>query len=262
MASDMRAIFQQCFSAPALRSYVAESISTFFFVFIAVGSAICARMLNPDATSDASSLIATATAQGFALFVAVFMAFDVSGGHVNPAVTFAFALGGHISVPVAIFYWISQMVAATLACLLLRVASADQAIPTTKIATQMTGFGAAVLECVSTFMLVYTIHVACDPRLTNGSKKSRNGGLLAIGLVAGAGVLATGSLTGGSMNPARSFGPAVISGDFQNQAVYWVGPFLGASLAALVHQNLVYPYISPQSDVPQPGNGAGEAVLV
>lgn len=152
----MRAIFQQCFSAPALRSYVAESISTFFFVFIAVGSAICARssylqhfffyfstkkrcawflnpsssfltgMLNPDVTSDASSLIATAIAQGFALFVAVFMAFDVSGGHVNPAVTFAFALGGHISVPVAIFYWISQMVAATLACLLLRVASAGQ----------------------------------------------------------------------------------------------------------------------------------------
>lgn len=126
----------------------------------------------------------------------------------------------------------------------------------------MTGFGAAVLECISTFMLVYTIHVACDPRLTNGSKKSRNGGLLAIGLVAGAGVLATGSLTGGSMNPARSFGPAIISGDFQNQAVYWVGPFIGAALAALVHQNLVYPYMSPQSDAPRPGNGAGEAVLV
>lgn len=83
-------------------------------------------MLNPDVTSDASSLVATAVAQGFALFVAVFMAVDVSGGHVNPAVTFAFALGGHISVPVAIFYWISQMVAATLACLLLRVASAGQ----------------------------------------------------------------------------------------------------------------------------------------
>lgn len=91
-----------------------------FFVFFLTG------MLNPDVTSDASSLIATAIAQGFALFVAVFMAFDVSGGHVNPAVTFAFALGGHISVPVAIFYWISQMVAATLACLLLRVASAGQ----------------------------------------------------------------------------------------------------------------------------------------
>jgi aquaporin TIP len=83
-------------------------------------------MLNPDITSDASSLVATAVAQGFALFVAVFMAVDVSGGHVNPAVTFAFALGGHISVPIAIFYWISQMVAASLACLLLRVTSAGQ----------------------------------------------------------------------------------------------------------------------------------------
>lgn len=126
----------------------------------------------------------------------------------------------------------------------------------------MTGFGAAVVECISTFMLVYTVHVACDPRLASSNKRSRNRGLLAIGLMAGSGVLATGSLTGGSMNPARSFGPAVISGDFQNQAVYWVGPFLGAALAALVHQNLVYPYMSSQLDASQPGNGTGEAVIV
>jgi aquaporin TIP len=122
----------------------------------------------------------------------------------------------------------------------------------------MTGFGAAVLECISTFMLVYTIHVACDPRRASINKKLRNGGLLAIGFMAGSGVLATGALTGGSMNPARSFGPAVISGDFQNQAVYWVGPFLGAALAALVHQNLLY----PQLDASQPGDGAGGAVIV
>ncbi|KAJ4746743.1 Tonoplast intrinsic protein 2 [Rhynchospora pubera] len=261
MASDMQAIFRQCFAAPALRSYAAESISTFFFVFTAVGSAISARMLTPDVTSDASSLIATAVAQGFALFVAIFMAVDVSGGHVNPAVTFAFALGGHIAVPVAIFYWISQMLAATFACLLLRVASSGQAIPTTKIATRMTGFGAAVIECITTFMLVYTIHVACDPRLVSSRKKSRIGGILAIGFVAGAGVLATGSLTGGSMNPARSFGSAVVSGEFQNQAVYWVGPFLGAAFAALVHQNLVYPNTSSQLSDTQPGNGSGEVIV-
>ncbi|KAJ3680606.1 hypothetical protein LUZ60_016884 [Juncus effusus] len=238
MASDMRAVLQQCFAPPSLRAYLAEFISTFFFVFAAVGSTISARMLTGAYTTpDASPLLATAIAQGFALFVAVYIAADVSGGHVNPAVTFAFALGGHVSVPVTLFYWISQMLAATFACLLLSFA-----IPTTNIAPKMTGFGAALLECFTTFILVHTVHVASDPRTSKPKKKpSSLLGPLAIGLVAGSLVLATGPLTGGSMNPARSFGPAVISGTYGNQAAYWVGPFLGAALAAVVHQNLVYP---------------------
>ncbi|OAY73652.1 probable aquaporin TIP5-1 [Ananas comosus] len=250
MASNLRTHFQQCFSSPSLRSYLAEFISTFLFVFAAVGSAISARMLTPDVTSEASSLVATAVAQGFALFVAVYIAADVSGGHINPAVTFAFTLGGHISVPAAMLYSLSQLLGSTLACLLLRVASAGQAIPTTRIATEMTGFGGAILESATTFVLVYTVHVACDPR--GGGKRgpctAAAMGPLAVGLVAAACVLATGSLTGGSMNPARSFGPAIISGDFKNHAVYWVGPLIGSALAALIHQNLVYPSYSTSAD--------------
>ncbi|KAG1354427.1 Aquaporin TIP5-1 [Cocos nucifera] len=259
MASSVRSQFQQSISLPTLRAYLAEFISTFFFVFAAVGSTISARMLTPDVTSEASSLVATAVAQGFALFAAVYIAADASGGHVNPAVTFGLAVAGHVSVPTAIFYWISQLVGATLACLVLRVASAGQAVPTTGIATGMTGFGGAILEGVTTFALVYTVYVASDQR---GS--GRRGGLagsvvgpLAVGMVAGACVLATGSLTGGSMNPARSFGAAIISGDFKNQGVYWVGPLIGAALAALVHQNLVYPPLSSASD-----SRHGEAVVV
>ncbi|XP_072956581.1 probable aquaporin TIP5-1 [Typha angustifolia] len=253
MASNVRAHFQLWFSPPALRSYVAEFISTFLFVFATIGSAISARMLTPDITSDASSLVATALAQGFALFVAVYIAADASGGHVNPAVTFALAIGSHVSVPTAIFYWVSQLLGATVACLILRVASAGQAIPTTRISTEMTGFGGAVLESVTTFALVYTVHVACDLRggVKRGPLTSAALGPIAVGLAAGACVLATGSLTGASMNPARSFGPAIISGDFKNHGVYWVGPLIGAALAALVHQNLVYPSVSPSSDPPR-----------
>ncbi|KAJ0970535.1 hypothetical protein J5N97_018494 [Dioscorea zingiberensis] len=205
-------------------------------------------MLTPDATSDASALVATAAAQGFALFAAVFIAADASGGHINPAVTFAMTLGGHIPIPNAVFYCISQMLGATFASLLLRLASAGQAIPTTRIAPEMTGFGGAVLESATTFALVYTVYVAFDPRgCTSGKRSSRSAvGPMVIGFVAGACVLATGSLTGGSMNPARSFGPAIISGDLKNQAVYWVGPLIGAALATLVHQHLVYPF--PHSD--------------
>lgn len=257
MASNLRAHLQRCFSAPALRSYLAEFISTFLFVFATVGSAVSARMLTPDVTSDASSLVATAVAQAFALFAAVFIAADVSGGHVNPAVTFAFAIGGHIAVPAAILYWASQLLGSTVACFVVHAISAGQAVPTTRVAVDMTGFGAAILEAVTTFMLVYTVHAASDPRMV-GKKGITTAamGALVIGLVTGACVLTTGSLTGASMNPARSFGPAVVSGDFKNQAVYWAGPMVGAAAAALVHQSLVFPL------VPASLHGSVETVAV
>jgi aquaporin TIP len=120
-----------------------------------------------------------------------------------------------------------------------------QAVPTTRIAVAMTGFGAAIIEGVITFMLVYTVHVAGDLRASTGVKQRGFAatalGALAVGLVAGALVLSAGPLTGASMNPARSFGPAVVSGDYKNQAVYWAGPMIGAAAAALAHQILAGP---------------------
>ncbi|CAL5069249.1 unnamed protein product [Urochloa decumbens] len=259
MASNLLCKLKRSVSAASLRSYLAEFISTFLFVFAAVGSAISARMAMsgpgapaPDATSsagasaasDAASLVATAVAQAFGLFGAVLIAADVSGGHANPAVTFAFAIGGHIGVPTAVFYWASQMLASVFACLVLHYISAGQAVPTTRINVHMTGFGAAIIEAFLTFMLVYTVHVAGDLRAAAGGKRGFAAtalGALAVGMVAGALVLSAGPMTGASMNPARSFGPAVVSGDYKNQAVYWAGPMIGAAVAALAHQILVGP---------------------
>ncbi|AQK45782.1 putative aquaporin TIP5-1 [Zea mays] len=242
---------KRCFSAPSLRSYLAEFISTFLFVFTAVGSAISARMLaTPDVTSSAWPLVATAVAQAFGLFAAVLIAADVSGGHVNPAVTFAYAIGGRIGVPRAIFYWASQLLGATFACLSLNLLSAGEEVPTTRIAVAMTGFGGAVLEGVLTFLLVYTVHVVGErePRSRGGDGKREFAatalGALAVGLTQGAFVLAAGALTGASMNPARSFGPAVVSGHFKNQAVYWAGPMVGAAVAALVYQIMACPSVT------------------
>ncbi|XBI94068.1 hypothetical protein VPH35_030780 [Triticum aestivum] len=205
-------------------------------------------MLTPDVTSDASSLVATAVAQSFGLFAAVFIAADVSGGHVNPVVTFAFAIGGHIGVPTAIFYWTCQLLGSTLACLVLHFLSAGQAVPTTRIAVEMTGFGASIMEGVMTFLLVKGLATTAL-------------GALVVGLVTGACVLAASSLTGASMNPARSFGLAVVSGDFKNQAVYWAGPMIGAAVAALVHQNLVFPS-APEPLPHESRHGSVETVVV
>ncbi|RLM64321.1 hypothetical protein C2845_PM16G15890 [Panicum miliaceum] len=246
-SNNLVAHLRRSVSPASLRAYCAEFISTFLFVFTAVGSAISARMATPKGTApDAASLVATAVAQAFGLFAAVLIAADVSGGHSNPAVTFALALGGHVAAASAVFYWASQMLGASFACL---------AVPTTRIDVQMTGFGAAIIEGVLTFMLVYTVHVAGDLR-AGGSGKRRGFaatalGALAVGLVTGACVLSAGSLTGASMNPARSFGPAVVSGDYKNQTVYWAGPMIGAAVAALAHQVLACP---PAAGLSRHGN--------
>ncbi|CAD6245027.1 unnamed protein product [Miscanthus lutarioriparius] len=134
-----------------------------------------------------------------------------------------------------------------------------------RIAVAMTGFGGAVLEGVLTFLLVYTVHVVGEPpRLsgTGGSGGKRGFaatvlGALAVGLTEGACVLSAGSLTGASMNPACSFGAAVVSGHFKNQAVYWARPMVGAAVAALVYQILACPNAAES-----PRHGNVEAVVV
>ncbi|PAN39454.1 hypothetical protein PAHAL_7G243900 [Panicum hallii] len=266
-SNNLVAHLRRSVSPASLRAYCAEFISTFLFVFTAVGSAISARMATPKGTApDAASLVATAVAQAFGLFAAVLIAADVSGGHANPAVTFALALGGHVAAASAVFYWASQMLGGTFACLVLHYISAGQAVPTTRIDVQMTGFGAAIIEGVLTFMLVYTVHVAGDLR-AGGSGKRRGFaatalGALAVGLVTGACVLSAGSLTGASMNPARSFGPAVVSGDYKNQAVYWAGPMIGAAVAALAHQVLACPPASAAAAAGSSRHGNVETVVV
>ncbi|XP_050224611.1 probable aquaporin TIP5-1 [Mercurialis annua] len=247
--TSLRSRFQQSVTRDALRSYLAEFISTFFFVFAAVGSSMASKKLMPAA--DPSSLVVVAIANAFALATAVYNAATISGGHVNPAVTFSMAVGGHISVPTALFYWISQLLASVMACLLLKAAAVGQNVPSYIIAEEMTGFGASILEGVLTFGLVYTVYAAGDPRRTLLGAT----GPLAIGLMAGANVMAAGPFSGGSMNPACAFGSAVVAGKFKNQAVYWVGPLLGATFAGLLYDNVVFP--NQSSDIRGMSDGDG-----
>lgn len=96
----------------------------------------------------------------------------------------------------------------------------------------MNDFQAVVFEIVITFGLVYTVYAtAADP------KKGSLGIIapIAIGFVVGANILAAGPFSGGSMNPARSFGPAVVSGDLAANWIYWVGPLIGGGLAGLIY---------------------------
>ncbi|KAI7740472.1 hypothetical protein M8C21_003696 [Ambrosia artemisiifolia] len=253
MAS-LRDRFEHAITPAAFRSYVAEFLSTFFFVFAATGSAMSSRKMTPEAMMiDPSGLVATAVATAFALSVAVYVAVNVSGGHVNPAVTFGMVVGGHISIPLAIFYWISQMLGSVIACLLLKLMTVTENVPVHSIPDEMTGFGAAILEGAMTFALVYTVYAAGDPR--RGAFGTI--GPLVIGLMAGANVLASGPFTGGSMNPAYSFGSGMVGGSFKNQAVYWIGPLIGAGVAGIVYDNVVFPAQTPEDAVRGVTDGIG-----
>ncbi|KAF7824845.1 putative aquaporin TIP5-1 [Senna tora] len=236
--SSLSSRFHDSLTRQAFRSYLAEFISTFFYVFLVIGSSMSSRKLMADGRLlEPSSLVVGAIANAFALSSVVFLAWDISGGHVNPAVTFGRVVGGHISVSTALFYWLAQIIASVIACLFLKILVVGVHVPTYTIAVEMTGFGASMLEGVLTFGLVYTVYAAKDP------KRGPLGwmGALAIGSIAGASVLAAGPFSGGSMNPACAFGSASIAGSFKNQAVYWVGPLIGAAIAGLLYDRVGYP---------------------
>ncbi|XP_050376065.1 probable aquaporin TIP-type RB7-5A [Argentina anserina] len=235
--------FGDSFSVGSLKSYLAEFIATLLFVFAGVGSAIAYGKLTTDAALDPPGLVAVAVAHAFALFVGVSVAANISGGHLNPAVTFGLAVGGNITVLTGIFYWIAQLLGSTAACFLLKFVTSES-VPTHGLASGVGAIEGVVFEIIITFGLVYTVYAtAADP------KKGSLGTIapIAIGFIVGANILAAGPFSGGSMNPARSFGPAVVSGDFAYNWIYWVGPLIGGGLAGLVYGDI---FIGSYSAVP------------
>ncbi|GJV24048.1 Aquaporin-like protein [Artemisia annua] len=237
-------------SGASVKSYLAEFIATLLFVFAGVGSAIAYGKLTSDAALDPAGLVAIAIAHALALFVGVSMAANISGGHLNPAVTFGLAIGGNITIITGLFYWIAQLLGSTVACFLLQFVTGGLAVPTHGVADGMSGLQGVVFEIIITFALVYTVYAtAADP------KKGALGTIapIAIGFIVGANILAAGPFSGGSMNPARSFGPAVVSGDFSQNWIYWVGPLIGGGLAGLIYGDV---FIGSYEALPAAGDYA------
>ncbi|CAN1353517.1 Aquaporin TIP1-2 [Linum perenne] len=234
--------------ADTLKAGLAEFFSTLIFVFAGEGSGMAFAKLTAGAANTPSGLVAAAIAHAFALFVAVSVGANISGGHVNPAVTFGAFVGGNITLLRGIVYWIAQLLGSTVACLLLKFATGGLVSLTAltfllKILLQETAafslsegvgvWNAVVLEIVMTFGLVYTVYAtAVDP------KKGSLGTIapLAIGFIVGANILVGGAFSGASMNPAVSFGPALVSWSWGNHWVYWVGPLIGGGIAGLVYE--------------------------
>ena len=216
------------------KKYLAEGIGTFALVFIGAG-AICTDQL----TGGGVGLLGIALAHGLVLSIVIYATGHISGGHINPAVTFGFLITKRIQGKDAFFYMLSQLAGATLAALTLLLVYPDSIWKPVNLGTpglgSEIGFGTGILiETILTFFLVFSIFgTAVDER----APKSIYG--FAIGLVLVFDILVGGPLSGASMNPARTFGPALISGFWDNHLVYWIGPFLGGSIAAIVYHHLL-----------------------
>ncbi|KAI3782369.1 hypothetical protein L2E82_12414 [Cichorium intybus] len=220
-------------SPDALKAALAEFISMLIFVFAGEGAGMAFGKLTDGGAATPAGLISASIAHAFALFVAVSVGANISGGHVNPAVTFGAFVGGHISFLRSVLYWIAQCLGSVVACLLLKFATGGLETSAFALSSGVSEWNAVVFEIVMTFGLVYTVYAtAVDP------KKGDLGIIapLAIGFIVGANILAGGAFDGASMNPAVSFGPAVVSWTWNSHWVYWLGPFVGAGIAALVYE--------------------------
>ncbi|GMG98228.1 hypothetical protein Nepgr_000068 [Nepenthes gracilis] len=219
----------------ALKAGLAEFISVLIFVFAGEGSGMAFNYVTSDGSTTPAGLIQASLAHAFGLFVAVSIGANISGGHVNPAVTFGAFIGGHITLSRSVLYWVAQLLGSVVACLLLKLATGGLTTSAFSLSSGVSVWNALVFEIVMTFGLVYTVYAtAVDPK-----KGNINIGIvapIAIGFIVGANILAGGAFDGASMNPAVSFGPAVVSWTWDNHWVYWLGPFVGAAIAAVVYE--------------------------
>jgi aquaporin Z len=215
---------------------LAEFLGTFFLCFAGIAAILSAT----PTVGGGGGLVAIALAHGLALSIGVHTFGGISGAHLNPAVTAGMLATGRIAPRLAGTYVVAQLAAATLAAALCNgifpaaaVSEAQLGIP---LPAAWASTGAVLTaEFIMTFLLITAVFgTAVDER----GKTVKIGGF-GIGLTVAFDILAGGPVTGASMNPARSFGPALVAGYWDWHWAYWVAPILGGVAAALVYHHLL-----------------------
>lgn len=215
-----------------IRHFMAEFIGIFALVFVGGGAIMAAR-------GGGIGVLEAAIAHGLILAVMVTATMRVSG-HLNPAVTLGLLATRRIEPIMAGVYLIAQLLGAVAAAWALKGVMPDTLFEATRgggqsVAAVISTGQAIAVEAIATFFLVFAVFgTVVDPQAP------KVGGF-AIGLTLTACILAVGPLTGASLNPARSFGPAVASGIFEGHLIYWIGPIVGGVAAALLYDTLFLP---------------------
>jgi aquaporin NIP len=208
------------------RSLAAEAIGTFALVFAGCGA------IMVDSQTAALGHIGVAISFGLVIMVMIYAVGHISGAHFNPAVTLAFAGSRHFPWARVPAYWAAQVGGATAAALVLRGSLGDVAHVGATLPSGSSG-QALLWEGVLTFFLMFVIMaVATDTRAVG------EGAAIAIGATVALDAMFGGPITGASMNPARSLGPALVSGDLASIWIYLAAPAAGAAVGALTYQFL------------------------
>jgi MIP family channel proteins len=216
-----------------LRRSLAEAVGTFALVFISCGS-VASRYFN-----EANyGILGIAVANAIVFSVMITATLSISGGHLNPAVTIGLLVARRTTARTAAAYIAAQLVAAVFAALLLKYLfpvglTKSISLGTPSIAGNILLPQAIGIEAVLTFFLVSAVFGTC----VNPAAPKVGG--FGVGLVLLFDIIVGGNLTGAAVNPARAFGPALVSGQWVGHAVYWVGPLLGAIVAALLWEHLL-----------------------
>src|SRR5881296_360229 len=220
-----------------LRPLVAELAGTALFVFFGAGS-IAATMAAAVSGGVQSMIVAAAHGVGMAIIVTATM--NISGGHMNPAVSFALFVAGKINGKTLGQYVGAQLIGALVGAALLKgifpwgpVHASAAGTPQLSITTD--GLHGILIEAMLTFFLVSAVFG------TAVSSEAPKIGGFGIGLAIFVCALVGGPFTGAIMNPARAFGPAVVNVSLNGQAVYWIGPLLGAAVAAALWKAVLLP---------------------
>ncbi|XP_021490655.2 aquaporin-5 [Meriones unguiculatus] len=228
-------------SVAFLKAVFAEFLATLIFVFFGLGSALKWPSALP-------SILQISLAFGLAIGTLAQALGPVSGGHINPAITLALLVGNQISLLRALFYVAAQLVGAIAGAGILYWLAPTNArgnLAVNSLSNSTTPGKAMVVELILTFQLALCVFSSTDSRRTSpvGSPA------LSIGLSVTLGHLVGIYFTGCSMNPARSFGPAVVMDRFSSSHwVFWVGPIVGAILAAILYFYLLFPSSLSLSD--------------
>lgn len=205
--------------------YLAEFVATFTLVFAGCGAVVIDTVTRGQVTH-----VGIAISFGLAIAVMIYATGHISGAHINPAVTLAFAFTRHFPFWRVPLYWLAQVLGAIGAALLLRALFGNVAHLGTTLPSGSDG-QSFVLEIVLTAFLMFVIMaVATDDRAVGQAAALAIGGTILLDAMFG------GPISGASMNPARSFGPALVSGTWSHLWVYILGPAVGALLGAFLYE--------------------------
>ncbi|XVF39406.1 hypothetical protein PTKIN_Ptkin01aG0032300 [Pterospermum kingtungense] len=209
------------------RAVLAEMVGTFILMFC-----ICGITATTKLTGDGAALLEYATTAGLTIVVLIFSIGSISGAHVNPAVTVAVAAFGYFPWPRVPLYVMAQILGSVLATFM---AEFIYGIKSDLMATRPSQgcLSAFLVELIANFIIVFVVAAMTRPAQSAVPVSG-----LVIGMSIGLAVLITGPISGGSLNPARSLGPAIVSRNFESIWIYLTAPIIGAVIGALMYRFL------------------------